>query len=263
MTLRLRSGALRRPRSLAAHHVPHRRAAASGLWRGQTKGSYARRIAIGVLGSALAIAATAPAYATKSDARRSGIENKQLLILRAYAPDVTGYAGPVSTRQILPSGALYVADVGGRISYWAAQEFTDPTSPWNTVCGKPELVFGRNFGIDAEFVFGRPAVAPCPTLPQRFPNFEVSTGGAGFSHPAPFGGPYSAPTPHHLYSYPLVGTGEVASFRLKDDPNGHPATADNYGFLWIYIRPAVPSDCAGGQYLLFGEPTEAACIAAT
>jgi hypothetical protein len=235
----------------------------SGPRSGHSHRSYTCRIALGVLASALAIAATAPAYAVDSRAKLSRIEKTQTLILKAYAPDVTGYAGPVNTTHILPVGGLYVAEVKGKISYWALQQFKHPTSPWNTVCGKPESTSGKVFGIDAEFVFGRPGTTPCPTLPSRFPNFEVSTGGARFSHPAPFGGPYSTPTADHLYSYPLLGAGEVASFRLKDDPNGHPATADNYGHLTIHIRPAVSSDCSAGGFLLFGEATEAACIAAT
>ena len=61
----------------------------------------------------------------------------------------------------------------------------------------------------------------------------------------------------------MVGTGKFGLFRLKDDPGGNPATADNYGALTIHIRPGVAADCSGNGYVTFGEPTEAACIAAT
>jgi hypothetical protein len=78
----------------------------------------------------------------------------------------------------------------------------------------------------------------------------------------PVGGPFTAPTPGHEYSYALVGDGGPAMFRLKDMPDGQPATANNYGALTIRVRGAVAADCASGDFALFNEPSEAACVAA-
>jgi hypothetical protein len=202
-----------------------------------------------------------------AQAKPPKIEKSQSLILNSHAKNISGYAGPLNTKGILPTGKLYVAEVSGSISYYAKKQYKHPSGNWDTVCGEPvyNAFLGGDVGIDAEFVFGRPWTSPCPEeLPVHWMNFEISTSnGTSYSHPAPLGGPFTKPTPEHLYSYPLVGSNEYALFRLKDDPNGIPETADNYGYLYIHVRKAQASDCAGTGYAVFGEASEAACVAAT
>jgi hypothetical protein len=201
-----------------------------------------------------------------AQAKKPKIEKSQSLTLNSHAKDISGYAGPINTRGVLPTGSLYVAEVGGAISYYARKQYRHPSGNWDTVCGEPirDAFLGGYVGIDAEFVFGRPWTSPCPeTLPVHWTNFEMSTNnGASYSHPGPIGGPFTVPTSNHVYSYPLIGSNEYALFRLKDDPNGVPETADNYGSLYIHVRRAQPSDCAGTGYTAFGEVSEAACVAA-
>jgi hypothetical protein len=215
-----------------------------------------------VLGLACAAAtAIAPAVAQAG----TTIETTQTITLRAHYKNISGYAGPRNTSGILPAGKLYVAEVSGLISYYAKRQYMKPTKPWSIVCGEPVIGPHGALGIDAEFVFARPWTSPCPLkLPVRWNNLEMSTdNGTSYAHPAPLGGPFTAPTPTHEYSYPLIGSNRYALFRLKDLPGGNPATADNYGSLTVQIRPAVPADCGGTGYLLFDEPTEEACVTAT
>lgn len=193
------------------------------------------------------------------------VEGEQLLNLHAHAKNITGYAGPVNTAGILPTGKLYVAEVSGAISYYAHKQYKHPSGLWNTVCGEPlEGSHGEALGMDAEFVFARPWTSPCPRkLPVRWDNFEISvSNGSVYAHPSPLNGPFSAPTPEHRYTYALTGVGLYALFRLRDNPGGHPATEDNYGRLTIQIRKAAPADCGGTNYLLFGKSTEGECLAA-
>jgi hypothetical protein len=196
--------------------------------------------------------------ATGASAAEPGI-----VTLPAYAPDTTGYAGPVSTLETLPAGELFVAEVSGAVSYFTKELYVHPSGLWDTVCGDPLAGPEGPLGADAEFLFARPWTAPCPeALPVHWNNFELSTGSSGYDHPLPIGGPLKAPTAGHEYAYALVGDGGPATFRLRDMPNGHPATADNYGALTIRVRDAVATDCAGNSYALFNEPSEAACVAA-
>lgn len=218
-----------------------------------------RRLIVGVT-TLVAIGAAASA------AQARPLPIPETLSLHSHAQNVTGYTGPAKSHGRLPVSALYVATVSGSLSYWERSQWKHPHGPFNTVCGEPFFSSrnGGDVGIDAEFVYGRPSTKPCPTKPFHWANFEISTdGGLSYSHRSPLGGPFTAPTKTHTYSYPLVGSGQHAFFRLKDMPHGVPETADNYGTLTITLRGAVPSDCAAGGYLLFGEPTEAACITAT
>lgn len=186
-----------------------------------------------------------------------------VVTLPAYAPNTTGYAGPVSTPEALPVGKIFVADVSGAVSYFAKEMYLHPSGEWDTVCGNPLPSSEGPLGADAEFLFARPWTAPCPQeLPAHWINFELSTGSSAYDHPVPIGGPFTGPTPGHQYAYALVGDGGPAMFRLKDMPGGHPATADNYGALTIRVRDAVAADCAGTGYMLFSEPNEAACVTA-
>jgi len=214
------------------------------------------RIALCALCSAMILAAPAVAEAKT--------QGTQTLKLSAHRKNISGYAGPINTAGVFPTGKLYVAEVSGAISYYARRQYIHPNHFWNTVCGEPLVTTSGSLGIDAEFVFARPWTTPCPLkLPVRWDNFELSSNnGATYSHPAPLGGPFTAPTPGHAYSYPIVGSGKYGLFRLRDNPGGNPATADNYGRLIIQVRPAVAADCSGTGYVLFGQPTEAACVAA-
>ncbi len=183
--------------------------------------------------------------------------------LSAYAPEGSAYAGPVSTGEALAKNKLYVAEVSGAISYYAQEMYSDPHGPWSIVCGTPLASTEGPLGADAEFIFARPWTSPCPQqLPSHWSNFQLSTAGEDFLHPQALGGPFTTPTAGHEYSFPLVGSGVAPLFRLQDDPDGHPSTADNYGALKIGVRLAVAADCTAGGYTIFGEASEAACLAA-
>jgi hypothetical protein len=183
--------------------------------------------------------------------------------LSARAPDVSGYAGPVGAGADLAAGKLYVAEVSGSFSYFAADMYTDPHGPWDVLCGDPLSGPEGPLGADAEFIFARPWTSPCPaSLPTHWSNFELSTTAGVYRHPEILGGPLAVPTADHEYDFPLLGSGSEPTFRLHDDPEGHPATADNYGALAITVRAAAAADCAGGGYAAFGEASEAACLAA-
>jgi hypothetical protein len=197
-------------------------------------------------------------------AAEAGEPASEPLTLPAYAPNITGYAGPVSTPGDLPAGQLFVAEVSGAVSYFSKEEYLHPSGLWDTVCGTPIASPEGPLGADAEFLFARPWTSPCPQeLPGHWSNFELSTGSGVYDHPMPVGGPFTAPTPGHEYSYALVGDGGPATFRLRDIPDGHPATANNYGALTIRVRGAVAANCAGGDFALFNEPSEGACVTAT
>jgi hypothetical protein len=217
------------------------------------------RIALGVICSALIAAVPSAAQA-----RGPKIQADQVIKLRAHAKDISGYAGPVNTAGILPTGTLYVAEVSGAISYYAKRQYEHPSALWNTLCGEPLVGPHGDLGIDAEFVFARPWTAPCPRkLPVHWDNFELSANnGVTYAHPMPLNGPFSVPTPGHVYSYALPGVSKYALFRLRDNPGGNPATSDNYGTLLVHVRKAVMADCGGTNYLLFGKSTEAECLAA-
>ena len=218
-----------------------------------------RRIALGALSCALLAAIPATAWAGPPKT-----QGDQTIKLHAHAKNISGYAGPINTAGILPTGKLYVAEVSGAISYYAKRQYAKPSAPWNTVCGEPLAGAHGVLGIDAEFVFARPWTSPCPRkLPVRWDNFELSVdNGASFAHATALNGPFSAPTPEHRYSYPLVGASKYALFRLRDNPGGSPATADNYGFLTVHIRKAMAADCGGTNYVLFAKANEAECLAA-
>jgi hypothetical protein len=227
--------------------------------KGEAAMSRIGRIALGVICSTLM--AVAPATALASSPK---VQGDQIIKLRARAKNISGYAGPVNTAAILPTGTLYVAEVSGAISYYAKRQYDHPSALWNTLCGEPLVGPHGDLGIDAEFVFARPWTAPCPRkLPVRWDNFELSVNnGSTYAHPIPLNGPFTVPTPGHVYSYAMAGVSKYALFRLRDNPNGSPATADNYGTLLVHVRKAVAADCGGTNYLLFAKSTEAECLAA-
>ena len=167
----------------------------------------------------------------------------------------------------LSKDTWYVATVSGTLSYWAPINYTKPQHPYKIVCGTPDSSAwyssaseGGNgpVGLDAEFVFARPWTKnKCAQahLPMHWSNFQVTTGGA-WDHPQTLGAAPTAPTADHTYNYVLLGHGKAAQFRLTDI-----YYRDNYGILWVSVRPATSADCASG-YASFGFATAATCTTA-
>jgi hypothetical protein len=200
--------------------------------------------------ASLALAATATA--------KSGSDRP--LVLDAYSPAHTHSSAstpPVSSPSKLARGHLYVATVRGSVSFYEAVDYVALQAPWQIMCGAPQRapMFGSaggsgQVGDDAEFIFALPAVGrSCARirLPRPYTNFQANVG-QGWKHPNVL----SRQTParlnrSHTYEFALTGVGEPVSFRLID-----PDTRDNYGSFHIYLRDAVPGDCAGGGHLAFG-----------
>lgn len=214
--------------------------------------------AVVALGAALAVPATAQAAPVT-------VEN---LSIDSYEPNNDGYAGLVRTVDSLPSGALYIAEARGTVSFWKKRNWNKNNQEpiWNTVCGAPtpDVLFSSpdsgdgKAGVDPEFIFARPwttSACGATALPARWNNFQVNVGN-GWAHPIPAGGRPTAPSANHKYSYPLIGTGARARFRIEDKPR----TNDNYGQFRVKIRRADAMDCAAG-YKEFGFADAASCAA--
>jgi hypothetical protein len=217
-------------------------------------------VAFALAPASLALAATATA--------KSGSDRP--LVLDAYSPAHTHSSAstpPVSSPSKLARGHLYVATVRGSVSFYEAVDYVALQAPWQIMCGAPQRapMFGSaggsgQVGDDAEFIFALPAVGRSCTrirLPRPYTNFQANVG-QGWKHPNVL----SRQTParlnrSHTYEFALTGVGEPVSFRLID-----PDTRDNYGSFHIYLRDAVPGDCAGGGHLAFGL-SRAACLAAS
>jgi hypothetical protein len=173
---------------------------------------------------------------------------EQLLMDTQHAPN-TGFAGPVSTSDILTAGRYYGIQAQGTYSAFLPNVWARANTLPRIVCGAPEALPtlpspGRATalaGQDVEVIFARPWFAPCPhALPATLaPLFQMDTG-SGFSHVVPNGGPFTTPQPNHSYTYLVRGQGAIASFRIGDSN-----TVDNNGILQIAVRPATVSDCAG------------------
>jgi hypothetical protein len=213
-----------------------------------------RRIMALLAAIAVSVAATSSAQATST-----------VLWLDTYAPP-TGYEGAVTSARTgaAAPGSYLVATVSGTFSYWSADQYDMPTTPWDTMCGaaepaatyaSPDGVTGP-VGMDAEWIFGRPwTTAECSLLPlpRRGGVFQIDTG-SGFADRLPMGPATSGPMAGHKYRYALVGAGASLAFRLLDGPGA----ADNYGQLRIDLNTATAADCA--DYQGFGAPSQAACL---
>jgi hypothetical protein len=188
------------------------------------------------------------------------------LVLDSYEPNNDGFAGPVKSA-VLQWGTKWVAEVQGTVSYYSPESWS-PVLP-KVLCGvpdwngpmfpSPDRPSNKPVGMDAAFIFARPSSrAGCRwnPSPAHWPNFEISRG-MGFDNRTVLGVPVSQPTLDHKYSYPIIGIGKAAQFRLKDRPR----TSDNFGLLKITIRPATPADCANGGAGQFLYPDEASCAA--
>jgi hypothetical protein len=184
-----------------------------------------------VLAASLAVGA-APAPAA--------VSGPETLYLDAFDPANDGDAGPVATSDVLAPGVLYMADVSGTFSpfnatVWAFHNAaycgTVESSPMTPSPGGVDTVVGQ----DAETRFGIPWKWRCPGLPQHGGGFQIDTG-SGFTHPPTTLGALSTPNADHRYSYPVVGQGQPARFRIVDSP-----TADDNGILTITVHQASES----------------------
>jgi hypothetical protein len=189
------------------------------------------------------------------------------LVLDAYSPTRDHFTPPVSSRATLASKHLYVATVRGSVSFYEAVDYVALQAPWHVMCGalQPAPMFGSAggsgpVGNDAEFIFALPLVGnTCVNtrLPRSYTNFQSNLG-QGWKHPSVLSRQTPVkPSPSHTYEFALIGVGEPVSFRFLD-----PDTRDDYGSFRIYLRDAVPGDCAGRGYGAFGL-SRAACLAAT
>src|SRR3954469_3735233 len=184
-----------------------------------------------VLAASLAVGA-APASATLSSA--------ETVYLDAFDPANDGDAGPVSPSDVLAPGVLYMADVSGAFSPFNATVWAFHNAAY---CGtvEPAAITPSPGGVDtvvgqdAETRFGIPWKWRCPSLPQHGGGFQIDAG-SGFTHPPTTDGVLSTPNADHRYSYPLVGQGQPARFRIIDNP-----TADDNGILTITVRQASES----------------------
>jgi hypothetical protein len=209
-----------------------------------------RNILVAAVAATASLALSGPAFA-------------DTLKLDAYDHDNGHFAGPV-TSPVLTAGQYYVATVDGTISYYSPTMWTDPFAPFDAICGTterrpshstPDRTNGR-VGMDAETIFARPCFGPAGSKTPavgRWRNFEINSTsterqGPAFVNVVPLDGPYSTPTGTNTYKYPLVGQGVPAQFRLRD----WPGTRDNYGQLWIDVRPATGSDCSGDKWRAWG-----------
>jgi hypothetical protein len=215
-----------------------------------------------IVTSVLALGFVVPA---SSAAARSG--SNRPLVLDAYSATLTHFTPPVSSRSKLARKHLYVATVRGSVSFYEAVDYVALQAPWHVMCGALQRapMFSSaggsgQVGNDAEFIFALPLVGnSCVNtkLPRSYANFQANLG-RGWKHPSVLSRQTPVkPSPSHTYEYALTGAGKPVSFRLLD-----PDTRDDYGSFRIYLRNAVPGDCAGLGYAAFGL-SRTGCLAAT
>jgi hypothetical protein len=191
------------------------------------------------LPSLLLLVALVASLAVGAAPASAALSSPETLYLDAHDPANDGDAGPVSTTDVLATGVQYVADVSGTYNAWSPDvlKFHNST-PCGTVEAAPTIpspgAIETVVGQDAETVFGMPWLTRfCPALPVHGAGFEVDTGnGRGFVHPDTTAGRLATPSADHSYSYPLVGTGQPARFRIFDKP-----TSDDNGILTIVVHP--------------------------
>jgi hypothetical protein len=214
---------------------------------------------LGALGAALASVSVAAATTPQA-------ANPRTLRLDAYSPGLLGHTQAVYDGGLI-NKALYVATVQGTISYYAAIDYLAPQAPFQVMCGTPVGApqFGSaggsgKVGNDAEFIFAIPSVTTCASVqvPRPWLGFQIHDDGF-WTHPDVLSAhPLTRPTRTHAYEFALVGHGNPVGFRLSD-----PDTRDDYGSLRITVRRALPSDCGGDRFRVFGLRSRAACVAHT
>lgn len=180
---------------------------------------------------------------TGTSVAASNVTSEQLT-LNANSPTSTGLAGPVTTDASLTTGTTYTVTVSGTYSAYPLALMQQEQG--RKLCGSGAAVNTASgpTGQDAAFIFAKPRDQgkPCPILPFRHANFVISTAGPSgpFLNVDPDGAP-TAPSSDHTYTYTFNGTGQPASFAIKDSN-----TTDNYGTLSITITPAPTGPISGG-----------------
>src|SRR4051794_36077495 len=195
----------------------------------------------------MALGLVVPASASAAD-----LTSPETLKVDTYLNDNSAKFTPAqSTVGTLAANKFYVAEVTGT---WSAfipsyMSTSPPPSSHVVVCGTPEDTPAEptparptsRVGQDAEIIFARPERGSCSRpIPVAYQGFQINLAGAAgtFAHLPVSGGPLTTPQAGHHYNYLLKGTGQVASFRMKDFFLG-----DNNGILTVLVRPAVPADC--------------------
>ncbi len=214
----------------------------------------------------LSVAAAVVALAGATTASAKSIVVGRLT-LDAYSPTTVGHSAQLRTRR-LAKGKLYVLNVQGTVSFYAAVDYLQIQKPFTRFCGRPQAapLFGSAGGVgpvsnDAAFIFAQPiSSGSCAALklPVEYPNFQVNNG-FGWGHPALLSPkPIRRPTANHSYNFAIVGQGRPLGAELVD-----PDTRDDYGSFRITVRKAIASDCSHHQWKAFALKRAAICTGDT
>ncbi len=151
------------------------------------------------------------------------------------------HSGPVSGTTALVTGGKYLITVQGTYSVW--NEALGNGSPESNAMF-PGSTSGRTstqVGLDAETRFATPTDHLHPLTHQT--DFQISLdGGVTFAHIEPDDGPHTSPNANHLYSYTVIGQGDVPQVRVQDGG----VFTDNYGKLSITVQALDTAGIGGG-----------------
>lgn len=157
----------------------------------------------------------------------------ETLELNTYAPQNNGGVGPITSTHILETHALYALTIAGTWSTW-------PDYWWPHLCGgtpepmplyqSPDTRNG-NVGIDAAYIFARPAQSAYCGHAEAFPAaidgvFPIKASvddGQTWSTLVPDPPQYN---PKHVYHYRVVGRGYPLHLFMPQE-----SSDDNYGVL--------------------------------
>jgi hypothetical protein len=179
--------------------------------------------------------------------------------LDTYDAGSKAYTTPLVTEK-LAKGIPYRIVVRGSFSLFGAAEYK------GEFCGTsdPRPVYATKkqpngpVSADAEFLFGDIS-RNCSrrTSVVTASSFQIKTN-TSYVNRQPIGlAQLTGPKTNHLYTYPVIGVGKVARFRLLDD-----FTKDNYGRLKITISRMQASSCTKGGFANWKYADEATCVAA-
>lgn len=88
---------------------------------------------------------------------------------------------------------------------------------------------------DAETGYASQSDVPLP-IHQNTAEFAFHiNSGSGWAHVEPVGGPFTAPSEGHAYSYLVTGEGATVGARYFDEPSGFPAYDDNNGMFRVDV----------------------------
>ena len=185
-----------------------------------------------------AVACAAALAGVSVDAARADLTGPETLFLDSFSATERGTS--VVTSDVLAAGTYYTVVVSGTFTKYGPGSWShgepcgaaDP-SPSNPSPGRPVTPAG----VDAEFMFGRPKLDGCFTLPRPYGGFQLDVG-TGLKYVDPTTGVPAQPAEDHTYTYAVRGAGQPARFVISDSNS-----SDNNGILTIRIRPAVRSDC--------------------